>query len=173
MALTVEDGTGGDTMLSVADFETYCESINYDLSGFDDTQEEAALRIASTYVTNVFQFQGERIGMRVQIQAWPRYNVSTDEGWPVENNVVPREVQWAVAEVAFYELNNPGALNPAVTLTDRVTRESVGPIAVEYANMGQDVFAARPTLLKVGEILGPLLSKTSSGSTVVGRIDRG
>lgn len=177
MALKVEDGTGGDALVSVSDFQAYCEAKGYDLTSYDPTADmEPAIRRGSTYITNGWedQFQGYRIGQRAQIQAWPRYNVATPEGWAVDNMSIPREVTAAASEASYYELLNPNGLTPSVTLTDRVLSEKVGPLEVQYAPMGVSIDASRPVLSILADLLRPLLSAGATGnSPVFSRADRG
>jgi hypothetical protein len=166
MALVVENGTGGDALISLADFKTYATNKGYVYSPtFSDTQIEQAIRRASLWVSTTYNFKGYTIGGRAQIQAWPRYNVETSDGWYVDSTTIPREVSWATAEATWYELNNPNALSPVETLTDRVVSETVGPISVTYAQYGSDVSAGRPYLLIVSELLAPLLVSNSNAYT--------
>lgn len=171
MTLTVEDGSGGDAMISASDFEAYCESMGRTVAA-DDDAVEAAIRRASTYISNGFSFRGLRRGGRAQIQAWPRTSVVTDEGWSVDYTSIPREVAAAVAEAALYELQSPGGLSPTVVLTDRIVSERIGPIATEYAPTGNDIGAARPVLTILSDLLAPLLASGGRNS-VTARADRG
>lgn len=174
MSLTVETGSGGDALISLADFKTYCSDIGYDLTAFtQDAVIEQAIRRGSSYISNAFRFKGIRVGGRNQIQAWPRSDVQTDEGWPVDYQSIPREVKSAAAEASFYELENPNALAPSVTLTDRVTQEQVGPLSVTYAPATNDAAASRPILTIVMDMLAPLLDRSSGISGVTARANRG
>jgi hypothetical protein len=173
MPLTVEDGTGGDAMISLAYFVQYCTDHGYDIAAFDDTDDiEPAIRRASTYITAGWRFQGFKTGGRAQVQAFPRAGVIDEDGWAILPNEIPREVQAAVAEASFYELENPNALNPSILQTERVLSETVGPISTTYADSGSSISASRPVLTIVGDLLGPLLATQSYGG-VTARADRG
>jgi hypothetical protein len=169
MALTVENGTGGDALVSLNDFEVYCEEHGYDLTAFTDPEEEVAIRNASTYISRAFSYKGLKVGARHQIQAWPRYGVWDEEGYGVDYTTVPWEVVDATCEAAWYDLNNPGKLNPNVVITERALIETVGPISVTYESrrgLGTNVNDSRPILTIIGDLLAPLLSPNASSVTV-------
>lgn len=178
MALTVEDGTGladADAFVSVADCDTYCAARgladwNGAVSSPSDTKE-AAIRRATAYLSSGFTWKGLRLNGRAQALAWPRTGAEDDENNTVASDEVPVEIVQACCELAGYEIANPGGLTPAVTLTDRVRRESVGPISTEYASTGMSIDAARPVLTLVNDIISGLLSGGSN--SLVGVAVRG
>lgn len=174
MSLTVETGTGGDALISLAYMKDYCGDVGYDITAFtDDVAIEQAIRRASTYISTCYKYKGLVVGGRDQRQSWPRSNVFTNEGWPVDYLTIPREVQMATAEAAWYELNNVGGLNPSIVLTDRVTHEQVGPLSVSYQPVSStDLSASRPILTIITDLLSDLVDNYSvSGLTA--RADRG
>lgn len=172
MALVIENGEGGDAFIDLTYFQEYCDDHGYDLSDFDDTKQEQAIRAASTYISAGFDWPGLKYGGRAQVLAWPRSDVTDSEGWPVSYLTIPREVEMATAEAAFFLLQNPGALNPVVSLTGRVISETVGPISTTYANPGMEISADRPVLVIINDLLKPLLWN-NGGSSVTARADRG
>lgn len=172
MVVKVEDGTGGDVLCTLQYFKDYCAARGYDISGAVDEELEEALRRGSNYISTGWIWPGTKIGYRVQLLAWPRFSVNDSDGDPVASDSVPHEVADATCEATFYEYENPNGLNPVVTLTDRVSSESVGPISVSYANMGNDPTASRPMLPIITDILKPLLS-CHSGTGFTSRANRG
>src|SRR4051812_4464605 len=86
MSLILEDGTGlanADTFASLAAFEAYWDQRGFDYSSYDDDAIEAALRRASSYLSNSFSWAGYRVKGRAQALAWPRFDVVDSEGWGV------------------------------------------------------------------------------------------
>ena len=94
---------------------------------------------------------------RSQAFAWPRYGVCDEDDWPINSDEVPVEVQKAVAEAAWRELQAPNSLRPDVTLADRVKSEQVGPLAVTYADTSGPN-AARPDVRVIRDLLRGLLA---------------
>lgn len=127
MALTVEDGTGlpnADSYVSLVDAAAYHTAMGNE--AWDDAlpaEQEAALRRATQYLDTRYRWRGEPL-TDVQALAWPR----TAADWPV------RAIKSACCELALRAL--AGSL-----YTDQsdaaVTRETVGPITVEYGHSQQ------------------------------------
>jgi len=167
MAITVEDGTGlanADSLVSVAAFKAYSDDRGFDYSAYDDTGIEQALRRASTFLTRAYRYQGHKVNARDQAMAWPRHGVVDADGWAVASDAVPVEIVHAVCEVTQRELATPGALNPDVTFADRVVRERVGDLEVEYANAKSGADASRPILLIVRDLIVPFLDNSYTGT---------
>lgn len=172
MTLTLEDGTGGDALITLQQFKDYCDDVGYDYSTFDDEDDiEPAIRRGSNFISTSRMYKGTRIGGRAQVQAFPRSGVITPEGWSVDATSIPREARDATAEATWYELNNPNGLLPSVIMTDRVTQEQVGPISVTYAAANNDANAAKPVLTIVETLLAPLVDRSTS--FVTARANRG
>lgn len=165
MTLTVEDGTGlanADAFVSLEDCDDYCTAqgltdwTSATRSPADD--DEAAIRRATTWLSNSFTWKGSRVNGRAQALAWPREDVVDDEGEDVAEDEVPIEVEQATCIAAAYERANPGGLTPSVTMVDRVKREKVDVIEVEYAVAPMSAEAARPTLTLVLDMIAGLLA---------------
>jgi hypothetical protein len=178
MPLIVEDGTGlsaADALVSVDDCTTYCTDHGLtDWTGATRSppeDDEAAIRRATAWLSNAFTWKGTRTNGRDQALAFPRTNCTDGEGEDIASDEVPVEIVQACCIAAAYERGNPGGLNPAVTLTDRVKSERVGPIATEYASTTMSADAARPILTRVMDIIGGLLSGGSN--SLVGTAVRG
>lgn len=69
------------------------------------------------------------------------------------NDEAPDEVKFAIVEAAYYELKNPHALQPVVTANQQLTREKIGPLEFEYAEVSAIPENARPVLTKIRDML--------------------
>lgn len=172
MALTVENGTGlgdADAFVSRADCDAYHTA--HGNSAWDGTNDDkdAAIRRATVWVSQHFNWKGQPVQGRNQALAWPRYWASDRYGWPVDTTSVPQEVIDATCEAALRELTTPGTLTPDVTLTARVRSERVGPIATEYAVLPASADAERPVVTLISDILRGLLRGGNAYSGRVGR----
>ena len=133
MSLTVETGAivpGAESYASVAEADAYWIVRNGTAwAALTTGAKEAALRMATDYIEAVY---GERwLGDRVsaaQDLSWPRSGVYVD-GVQIPSNALPIALVRATMELAVKA--SAGEL-----LADQgaqVTRETVGPITVEYA----------------------------------------
>ena len=137
MTLVVEDGTGlsnANSFISLAYANTYFTDKAISAWTGSDKAKEAALIRATAYLTIAYIWKGSKINGRSQALAFPRSGVYDLEGYEVAENAVPSEIQKAAAELALLELITPSTLNPAVKLSERVSREQIGQISVEYVN---------------------------------------
>lgn len=180
MAITVEDGTGkttADAFISVAYAKSYFAARGRTYTGvYTDAQIETAIVRATDYLSESFRWAGFKVKGRnyptgEQALAWPRTDVVDRDGYSVAYTTVPVEVQRATAEVAWYELANPGAMAATYTPHGRVKSRRVGPIAVEYDLGRRDASGARPVILAVRDLIGPFLK--SGTSRIVGGAVRG
>lgn len=168
MSLTVEDGTGladAESFLSVADAQAYWTAHGHSYAGKTDTEIEQALRRATQYITGRYRgrWPGTALNGRDQALPWPREDATDIDGEEIASDELPQELLDALAEAAIRELNDPGSLTPDSTETDRVKREKVGPLEVEYA--GGTTADVRPTVTLIDELLAPILSVPDLGST--------
>lgn len=169
MALNVEDGTGlpdADAFVSVEDCDAYCEA-----QGLSDwtsatrspaEDDEAAIRRATTWLSNTFSWKGSKLNGRAQALAWPRTDVEDGDGEDVASDEVPVEIVQACCIAAAYERANPGGLTPTVALTDRVKREKVDVLEIEYVTAPANADASRPTLTLVQDMIAGLLARTTN-----------
>lgn len=174
VTLIVEDGTGrsdANALTSLAEFKAYCDGKGSDYSTFTDDQLNGAIVRASSFLTNAYVWDGLKIKGRNQVLAFPRYALTDRDNWPVDVASVPREIKAACAEIALYEVANPGAMNPSVVRYDRMKSEQIGAIRVEYANMFNNVSDARPVLMIVADLVWPFL-RTNTGSPLGGSSTR-
>lgn len=173
MSLTVEDGTvvaDADALASLAFVDAYHLALGNSTWTGDDADKEAAIRRATAFMSNSYSWQGIRTSGRSQGLAWPRSGVVDQEGYGIDSDEIPIEVQNAVAEIALRELVTPGTMNPDFTQSETVKREKVGSLEVEYLNSSTSADAQRPVLLVVRDMISQFLvnggTNTISGRTV-------
>lgn len=167
MALdTTIGGASADAFVTVAGCEAYCA--NRGLTEWTSQPDspadakEAAIRRATDYLSRSYTWKGYKAAGRLQALAWPRSDVTDGEGQAVGSDVIPVEVINACCEIAARELTTPGYASPDVVLTDRVKRETIGPITTEYASTTMSAQAARPVMLKVDDMVSGLVSGSSN-----------
>lgn len=175
MALITTAGSStADAFVSVADCTTFCES--HGLTDWTDAarspaeDDEAAIRRATAWLSTAFSWKGWKSDGRNQALAWPRAGVCDGEGWAILADEIPTEIVQACCVAAAYERANPGGLTPAVTMTDRVKSEQVGPLRVEYASTAMTPDAARPILSRVSDMVSGLVA--ASGGSYAGKAVR-
>lgn len=175
MAITVEDGTGlpnADALISVAYADSYHTTRgNTTWTGTDADKEKAIVR-ATFYLTDSFDWLGNKVNARSQALAFPRYGLTDEEGYAVASDAVPDEIQRACAELALRELVTPGTLTPDVTAGDAVKREKIGQIEVEYVSSRTDAASQRPQISIVGPLIKPFLNGGATSNRLVGRTVR-
>jgi|SRR5215204_651600 len=170
MALVTEDGTGlstAESYISVSDADTYHDVRGQEAwSDGTTTEKEAALRKATAYIDGRYgaRFTGTKRLGREQALLWPRTGAEDAEGWVLDYDEVPVEIERATAEAALRELADPGSLSPDVEISTSgsVIREKVGPLEVEYSDPAT-VDRTRPVLQVLDDILAPLLRGLGSG----------
>lgn len=175
MALTVTPGSSSaDSFVSVADCDAYCEAQGLsDWTGAADSPadvKEGALRRATTFLSNAYSWKGTRTNGRSQALAWPRTDVEDEEGETVDDDAIPVEIVQATCLIAAKEVATPGYMSPAVVQADRVKRERVDMIEVEYLGGNMSAEASRPVLLQVEDLISGLVAGT--GSALVGSAAR-
>lgn len=194
MTLLVEDGTGVDgaeSYISVADADAYFSARgNAAWAALDTGAKEAALRNACDYMGAQYgqRWVGDR-ATATQSLDWPRANVP-DKNAPkgdtsavvfgpaygyyagvsgllapvtpmLPSNVVPQAVSRANAELAV----RASAGDLMADQGAQVTRETVGPVTVDYLPGGRQ--SVRYAF--VDGLLGPFLLDGSPGSVAVVR----
>lgn len=157
--ITVEDGTGkadAQSYISVADADTHFAARGITLwDTMLEAEKEQALTRATDYMVQVYRTRwlGERVSA-TQALDWPREGVEVD-GFDVDEDVVPAEVELACAEMAF-----KAAFGELAADIERLTkREKVGPIEVEYSEHGPQFKRYRA----VDNLLAPYLRAGTSG----------
>lgn len=176
MALVPEDGTGLANANALASL-TYCNTYHSDRGTStwtgDDADKEAAIVRATAYLSEKYDWMGYRLKGRqdsegAQALAWPRQGVIDQEGIYVNTDEIPIEVQKATAELALYELVNPGALDPTYTASGVIKSVKAGPVSVTFENDQTHSGSIRPVLLRVNDLIGQFLKTSSSGNRLSG-----
>lgn len=161
MALIVEDGTGlanAESYVSVAYFRTYCTARGHDISDYDDTEIEQALRRGTEWFEALYsaRLPGARVSL-TQALTLPQTGLYDARGYAVASNAVPVQVQKAVCEATLRELATPGGLSPDLVTGQIEKRVRVDTIEVEYASGSTGAEGQRPTLTIVDGIMSSLL----------------
>lgn len=186
MAVTVTPGgASDDSMLSLADLETHCTDFGHDISSYTDPQKEQSLRrmtlmvagLGTRSATRTLAWPGAR-ATATQAQPWPRTGAYRADGTAIDDETIPREIEMAIAEAVFYDLENPGVLQAAITSPTQsaVTKKKVGDIEIEYAQPRDGVAweMNRPILPIIYDILSGLLIPERKGkSTHFATVGRG
>lgn len=165
--LVVEDGTGlanADAFVDEDFVDQYCT--DRDISDWLDGEGDgkAAIRRATQFLCNAYDWKGSRRRGRLQSLVFPRIDVEDEEGEAVDPSSVPQEVLYACCELSAYERANPGALSPAVIAADRIKREKIGPLETEYAISALSPLDLRPVLTLVNDMLSGLVDTGSLNS---------
>jgi hypothetical protein len=134
--------------VNIADADAYATVRAWtDWTG-DDAAKTSALRRGQDYIAGIYNSQ---------------WNVEFD------GDTAPELVKYAIIEAARRELVSPGSLMPDVVGTERVLREKVGDLEVQYADAGE-LADARP---RVGIIEGLLSGLTEvAGNSAVSFLAR-
>lgn len=132
MALIVEDGSGlsnAQTYVSAADVASYAATYGLTPPAFPNTAIMKAMR----YLEGMFYDRW--VGYKKteeQSLSWPRANATKRDGWSISESSIPREVKDAVCALAIRSSDGED-LTPDVTNANKVKKEQIGPIMVEYA----------------------------------------
>lgn len=176
MTLVVETGTGSATAesyVSVADCEAYAAARGLTFTASPDAEAQAALRRATAWIDATYRarFPGTKLNGRDQALEWPREDGEDVNGDAIAEDEVPVEIINATCEAAVRELASPGSLSPDYVASERVKRERVGSLEVEYSDKDQGYRDALPVVTIIDGILGSLF-KSGRGS-LFARVARG
>ena len=137
MTITVEDGSvvsGANSYGSVADCDTYHAALgNTTWTGTAAAKEQALLRAMAWIETQLWK------GNKTEYDnplAWPRDNVSDEDGYTVPDDEVPARVVNCLYEAALIELLSAGALRPALERGGMVTSFSLDGVFSESYSTG-------------------------------------
>lgn len=168
MSLVVETGAGlstAESYVSVADADAYhALRGNTTWADLDDLeQKEPALRRATDYMLQIYRSRWKGVRMQAtQALDWPRSGVYTEPfmhgavgeyPYLVPDDIVPVEIARACAKLAL----NATTTDLAPNLDRMTTRETVGPLTVEYAPGAVQYVRYRD----VDGMLAPYLNATS------------
>lgn len=148
---------------SAAAYKAYHLARARDESSRDDDDIEQALLIASEWLDGMYDWPGyKRYNRETQTRDWPRTHVEDRDGWPVDYQTVPIEVEQATYEVAFRWLADPTVLTPDFT-PEKYRRVSIdGALSVEFR--GLDASQVQKQFPVLGTILARLLGGSSASS---------
>lgn len=143
---------------TAAAFTAYHTGRGRSVVEYDEDEINVALLIASEWLDGSFgaRWPGYKIGDREQQERdWPRSFVQDREGYPVDAESVPVEIERATYEAAYRQLTDATGLLSDHT-NDRYRRVSIeGAISVEYR--GLDAMQVQKQFPIIGNILSPLL----------------
>lgn len=150
--IVVEDGsevTGANSYISEAGLTTYATDRGVTISG-----TTAVLLIQAMDYLEQQLFQGEKVTDTQALQ-WPRNGVWID-GYSVDNDEIPQLLKDTLCEIA---LGIDAGNNPLATVERQTSKETVGPISVEYEKGTYEL----PHLTAVENKLKKLLYRGSNG----------
>ena len=133
--------------VDVAEADAYATARAYAVWTGNDTVKEAALRRGQDYIAGTYN---------------NRWAVTFTDA------TAPDEVKFAIIEAAVLELESPGTLSAVVSAAQRVIREKVGALEVQYSDPGKDMLAdAIPIVTRIEGLLYGLLRRHVSAIVVV------
>ncbi len=149
-------------------FTEYHAARGRDVSEYDSAQIETGLLVASEWLDGSFgdRWPGFKAGNRDQVRDWPRSWVQDRDGYPVDFNSVPVEIDHATYEAAYRWLQDDTSLVVDYT-PGKYKRVSIdGAISVEFRSL--DASTTQKQFPIIGNILARLLggrnvSSLSSG----------
>lgn len=165
MALIVEDGSvvpGANSYVSMDFANQYHADRNNtawaDGASSPDSAREGALIRATAWLDATYRdrYPGTKVAGRSQSLQWPRKDVRDADGEPIPSDEVPVEIMWATCEAALRELSSPGSLAPDTNASQRVVRERVSELEVQYSD-GKGADDMTPIFTIIDGILSGLL----------------
>lgn len=164
----VEDGTGLENANAYVD-TAYVDSYNDDHSEVAawtvllTAAKEKHVRLATQYLdaTYLNEWAGVRLRPEQRL-AWPRFSVIDDDGFLVESDSVPWQVEQATAEMAIRSASGD-ILIPDLSTPGSIAAESVtvGPISTSTTYLGGK------SQIKQYRLVEELLAALTSGSSGV------
>lgn len=155
--ITTPGSDEADSYIDVSDFKNYADRMGYDLGDKTDVDIEQALRRGTRWIDATYgaRFIGEPTDAAQSLE-WPRKEAFW-RGVEFGSNIIPNQVKNAASEAAWRELTEPGSLSPDFIGTERVLREKVGELEVQYADVSGGVDDATPVVSVVDGLLSALL----------------
>lgn len=171
MALTVTPGgASDDAMLTLTAFKAYADAWGWDYSAFDDEDDiEPSIRRGTVFVEGIggptetlpTRWPGKKASAS-QRRLWPRVGATDVDGLAIDSATIPTAIADAVAEAAWYDMNNPDVLHSRITPSEVVTQEKVGPLSVTYRD-GSTAADFRPALTAISDLLAAILIPDLTG----------
>ena len=180
MAFVLETGAGlpnSNAFISVQFAKNFWDDRGRDYATYTDEEIEQAIIRATFYISESHRFKGYRKRPRnsqhgFQALEFPRQDLFDQDGYWVDDDKVPREVEWATAVATWQELTSPHSLQPVYESHGRVESEQVGPLKVVYDTTQKTAYSARPVLLEIRDFIGQFLLP-SANNMLSGRAVRG
>lgn len=149
---------------------------NIEWAAVETLEEKTSARlVASDYVDLVYgsQFGGTKVGLRNQERLSPRINWYDRDGYIMPSTEDPRELRYAVYELALRHIQQPGILSPDFNPADVILKARVeGAVSVEFADGGSNA-AGQMVFTIVDNIIAPILTGDGAGfSALSGRTAR-
>jgi len=145
MTLVVEDGTGlstAEAYISEADADIYFDGTGENVAWDAVVNKEIALRTAAQHMRAKYgtRWQGRRVRQE-QALDWPRYNVADRDGWYVDSDIVPVNVQRANAILALKTATDtlsPDQSSPGTIKSEAVKLGSIAETIVYDGGKDQE-----------------------------------
>jgi len=158
---------------TATDFRNYHEARGRDMSDYAvDAAVESLLLTASEWLDGVFRtrFDGYKVDQREQDREWPRYGVVDRDGYYVDSESIPIEIERATYEAAYREGESAGALLRDYTPKEYRSIRIEGSIAVEYATVSAAMLQTQFPI--IGQIMERLLGDVGNISPISSRTAR-
>ncbi len=133
LTVAILDSLTANSYVSRADADIYHEGRlnNTDWTGASDAQKEIALVYATTLLDAGYLWKGFKSGFDQRLE-WPRSNVIDDNGFILEHDAIPLQLNRATAELAYSllksdreaETSNPGSAG--------IEKLKIGPIELQF-----------------------------------------
>ena len=163
MALVPTPGaTSADSYASLAEAQAYMDSLAFavEWTAATQAQQEGALRAACRKL-DLLTWRGIK-ATSAQALAWPRYNVTTRDGYWIDSATVPAFLKNAQSELALRELQEDRASDPAL---GQPTRVKAGPVEVEMGQGARRSPAMLPSLVQ--QMVAAYLTTSGGGVKLV------
>lgn len=157
---------------TVSGYRTYHTARGRNVQGHPDSQIEVVLLKASEWLDDRFRarFAGiKRYNRETQVREWPRTDAVDVNGWSINADVVPVEVENATYEAAYREHLAAGSLNKDFTPSAYSQVSITGALHVQYLQ-NRDVPDVQTRFAEVEQQLARVLT-SNAGMTggVVGK----
>lgn len=168
--ITTPGASDADSYIDVDAFKTYACNMGFDIADKTDPQIEQALRRGTRWIDTTYgsRFVGTPT-TATQALEWPRTG-ATWRGSELPDDAIPSQVKNATSEAAWRELTTPGSLSPDYVAAERVVREKVGELEVQYSDKITSASDVLPVVSVIDGILAGLLN--AKGSVLFGSVAR-
>jgi hypothetical protein len=122
----------------------------------DPNERTQAIARASRYLDSL-RWDGIKTDGRAQDHAWPRSGVVDRDGFTLDHQTIPPEIEEAANLLAIAEAANPGTLAPNVTPDSRVVEETIGPLSFTY-DLGKSPGGAREIVTAAADLIRPFVT---------------